>query len=268
MAHKTFLLRNLNRFAGYLDKDAKELIALKRRAMFQEQLRGLSVILGLEGPALEEYVDKEIECVRAEIVKKKDHAELTISGPIYDETVGKALEDLNGLKTPRLVVRISSPGGSAALGLAFYERLREHARAGMEVETLAQGLVASAGSTIYLAGDVRQVGPAGMVMIHPPWSDLCETGSRNEIEQGAQKVLEALGAFERSLGAIYKARVPDSDLSEYVSEKDGWFVGEEAVEIGLATKLNEDLVEEKGPEELAQDDVRAALTFSAALVTY
>lgn len=269
--HKTFLLRNLARLSAYTGIEGQELIRLKRRAMLQEQLRGLSAFWGLEGSALDEKIDGLIEDVCCELKKKDGYHEMTISGPIYGENgLDSLLKDLNDLKASRLVVRLSSPGGSAALGLAFYERLREHARSGMKVETIGQGLVASAASTIYLAGDQRQVGPAGIVMIHPPWSDCCESGSRSEIQSGVDKTLQALGAFERSLSAIYKARVPDSDLSEYVDEKDGWFVGEEAVEIGLSTDLDEDLVEEEkdDPEESVQDAVRAALEISRSLVTY
>lgn len=136
---------------------------------------------------------------------------------------------------------ISSPGGDAAEGIAAYSALRQqYAGKGVAVSARTVGMAASAAAQLYLAGDRREIDEVGMLMYHLPWSILVSLGTRARHRSVWHKEDRALAAFERQAISAVTAR---TDLNQKdamaMLREESWYVGEEAVDAGLATHFVE-----------------------------
>jgi len=94
-------------------------------------------------------------------------------GKVTDEAVTKALlqiqqclqEDRNAL----VEVSISSEGGSPSAGLRFYEDVtRMRRKQGLHINTRAAGYTGSIATIMLQAGELRRMGEASRLMLHPP----------------------------------------------------------------------------------------------------
>jgi ATP-dependent protease ClpP protease subunit len=144
--------------------------------------------------------------------------------PIDAKNVSAALAGLGDIET--LDVRLQTGGGSVWDGLAIYNMLREHPA---EVTITVDGIAASAGSIILMAGDKRRVPKSGMVMIHSPMIGVF--GGKSDLQAGLNQ-LEA--SMKVSVG-IYSERTsqPEAKIVEMM-EAETWMTGEEAVSMGFA----------------------------------
>lgn len=129
-----------------------------------------------------------------------------------------------------LEVHINSPGGDAFDGIAIYNALA--ARQG--VTTVADGLVASAASVIFMAGQQRIAAPGSMVMIHDALA-LC-IGNAADMRDTA--VL--LDKVSDNIASVYASHTstPVADWRKAMVAE-GWYTAQEAVDAGLAHKLAE-----------------------------
>jgi len=138
-----------------------------------------------------------------------------------------------------ITVRINSPGGDVADGIAMYNYLKDHPA---RVTTIVDGYAASSASLVMLAGDVIKVHKSSIVMVHNPWT--VAMGDADDMRHTAD-VLDEHG--KAILGIYMDATGKDeADIIEMM-EAETWMRGEAAIENGFATEL----MEENEPESRA-----------------
>lgn len=126
-----------------------------------------------------------------------------------------------------VTVRINSAGGYASEGVAIYNAFAMH---GGKVTMIAEGIVASAASTIFMAGEERIMRMGSTMMIHDP-----EKITWGGVEDHQTSINE-LNAIGNQMARIYASRSGDDPVA-FREEMKGeiWLSGAEAVERGLAT---------------------------------
>lgn len=170
---------------------------------------------------------------------------------IYDEigywgvTAREFVRDLDQIDADELVVRINSPGGDVFDGIAILNALR--ARSG-HVTTIVDGLAASAASFIAMGGDEIVMRKYSELMIHDAWG--MAVGNAAEMRELADQ----LDRSSDNIAAIYAERAGGT-VEEWREQMraEQWFTADEAVEVGLANR-----VEDAAP---ADDDARVNASF-------
>lgn len=154
---------------------------------------------------------------------------------IYDEigfwgitaqTFHNAIQALSG----KIVVRINSPGGNVFDAIAIHSMLSRLP----DVETVTDGLAASAASVIFAAGKARKMAKAAFVMIHNPWA--YAQGSAEDMRKEA----DILEGITNALVKLYKGSSSKSEdeLREMMDEET-WMDGDAALAAGFATEVFE-----------------------------
>ena len=142
------------------------------------------------------------------------------------------LQDLENLAgKDSITVHINSVGGDMYAGIAIYNRLKGLAA---NVTTINDGLAASAGSLIFMAGDTRKVNAGSNLMIHGAAGFL----------YGYYQVQD-LAAIKKQLEAHNKAGVNiyaeatglDRDTIKNMVDRETWLTGADAVEAGFAHEV-------------------------------
>lgn len=128
-----------------------------------------------------------------------------------------------------VTVNLNSPGGDFFEGLGIYELLRQHPA---KVTVQVMGLAASAASVIAMAGDEILISEVGFMMVHNAWA--LAIGNRHDMRQAA----DTLEPFDDAMAGLYAARagVEKTEAAEWMN-KETWFNGGQAVDVGLATGL-------------------------------
>lgn len=151
--------------------------------------------------------------------------------------VVQALRDISG----PVEVHINSMGGSVWEGLAIYQALTEHPH---DVHVIIDGLAASAASFIAMAGKTIEIGLAAHMMIHNA-AAFC-SGDADAFE--AQAVM--LRNCTNAIATLYAKRSGGS-ADDFVAAMaaETWYIGQEAVNAGLADSVRgEDTEEPTLPE--------------------
>ena len=112
---------------------------------------------------------------------------LKLNDGVHKESADKLIQELDQLYGPDAVaakmvigeavcvaedaletveIEINSPGGSVLEGTRIYNALRKMSARGVEVTTVVNGLAASMGSVILMAGDKRRMTKGSRIMIH------------------------------------------------------------------------------------------------------
>jgi ATP-dependent protease ClpP protease subunit len=134
-------------------------------------------------------------------------------------------------------VRINSPGGDAFEGIAIHALLSS---AGKSVETLVDGIAASAASIIAMAGSTRTMGRSAMMMIHDAWT----YGSGNS--RDFRKLASTLDKIDGSIAEAYVARTgkPASEIRALMNAET-WMSAQDCVDGGFATAIAQEPNEEE-----------------------
>lgn len=158
---------------------------------------------------------------------------------IYDEIGGwgihaneliNQLKDLGDVETIHL--RINSPGGSIIQGNTIYNAIKRHAA---RVVTHIDGLAASMGSVIALAGDEIHMADNALFMIHNPWS--VAMGDAEELRKQAD-LLDTMK--ETILNAYGKSNLPREELVDLM-DAETWFTAKEAKQAGFVDVIENEL---------------------------
>lgn len=183
------------------------------------------------------------------------------------------LNQIRGLDTDSITVHLSSPGGDAFEGLKIMNTLKKHKA---EITIEIDGLAASAGSIIAMAGDRIVMSEGAIMMVHHPWC-YC-VGNSVSLRQKAD-FLDNLGS---SIAQIYANRA--GNTAEHWSEiMDGEtsFTARQCVENGLADEAKGIDFGDDEPEEddgkkaslpttsnngLIFDDVSSVLSATAEII--
>lgn len=139
------------------------------------------------------------------------------------------IRDLKGVSSPRINLRLNSPGGSVFDGIAIANALRSHPA---NVTVYVDSLAASIASVIALAGDRVVMMPQSQFMVHNAsgvaYGDAEEMAKMSELLE--KQSLNIAQAYAQHTGR------PVSEWQEYMAAET-WFTAEEAVEVGLADEV-------------------------------
>lgn len=148
----------------------------------------------------------------------------------------KQLADLpESVKT--IKVHINSPGGDvfAALNIANALRDQQTSKA-RTVETIVDGLAASAASIIMMAGSKVTIADNAMVMVHNPWS--VAVGNAAEMRKAA----DTLDAVRNTLVATYQWHSAlEASAIIALLDAETWMDADEAKANGFATDIAQGL---------------------------
>lgn len=127
-------------------------------------------------------------------------------------------------------LHINSPGGEVFEGIAIMNLLRQH-RA--RVVATVDGLAASAASFIACGADELVMARGSELMLHDAWG-IC-VGNASDMQQMADE----LGRFSDNLAEIYAAKAGGTAQEwRAVMEVETWYSAQEAVDAGLADRLD------------------------------
>jgi ATP-dependent protease ClpP protease subunit len=173
-----------------------------------------------------------------------DEAELFL----YDEIGGWGtlaedfIAELKAVTSPKLRVRVSSPGGSVFEGVAVANALRAHSA---EVTVQVDSIAASIASVIAMAGDRVVMQPQAMLMVHDA-SGLCMGNAQDMADMAA-----LLDKISGNIADAYVAKAGgDRDDWRQVMKAETWFTAEEAVAAGLA----DEVLPQRGKPDSVEDE--------------
>lgn len=128
-----------------------------------------------------------------------------------------------------VTVWINSPGGDCFAAAQIYNMLKDYKG---KVTVKIDGIAASAASVIAMAGDVVQMSPVGMLMIHNP--STVSWGDHKEM----QKAIDKLNECKESIINAYelKTGLPRNRLSKLMDEET-WMNSNKALELGFADEI-------------------------------
>lgn len=158
---------------------------------------------------------------------------------LYDEIGGwgitakefaKEIKGLGDIK--HIDLHIHSPGGDVFEGMAIYNLLKNHPA---KITVHVDGLAASMGSVIAMAGDTILMPENAMMMIHKPWG--IQGGDADDM----RKYAELLDKVEGTLVSAYTRSGKSADEIKELLKAETWYTGEEAVTAGFADKVIEPL---------------------------
>lgn len=154
---------------------------------------------------------------------------------IYDEigmwgvTAADFVDELSGITSKNITLRINSPGGDVFDGLAMYSRLQAHKAT---INTIVDGLAASAASFIAMAGDTVTMSPGSMMMIHEA-SGVCMGASCD-----MREMADLLDKVSANIADIYARRTGREATEHRTAMKaESWYTDNEAVKAGLADSV-------------------------------
>lgn len=170
---------------------------------------------------------------RLHLVDQSDALELVLYGEIgvmgiSASSVEEALAD-----APRrpLTVRVNTYGGDVFDGITIYQMLRRWPE---PVTVWIDGLAASIGSVIALAGRETIAYPSSMLMLHEPWSIVI--GNASDMRSMGE-TLERIAAM---LVGIYAGKIDqDPDEIRSIMQEETWLTAEQAKTLGLVDRVDD-----------------------------
>jgi len=175
---------------------------------------------------------------------KKVHAEMSLYGVIsefFGEINPQSVVDaLSTLEADVLTLLINSVGGDPFGGFAIKNRIDKLVSEGRigEVHTVAEGMVASAATIPYLAGETRTVLNGSQIMIHEARGFPEVASTADEFRQFAER----LEATNVQATEFYTERLnhTQSEVAAMM-KKTTWFQPGEAIAAGFATHNSDSL---------------------------
>ena len=158
------------------------------------------------------------------------------------------LEELAGKDS--ITVHINSVGGDMYAGIAIYNRLKGLAA---KVTTINDGLAASAGSLIFMAGDTRKVNAGSNIMIHGAAGFLYGYYQVQDLAD-VKKQLEAHN--KAGINIYVEATGKDHDTIKAMVARETWLTGQEAVDAGFADEV---ITSEENPVEMRLSPDKATM---------
>jgi ATP-dependent protease ClpP protease subunit len=150
----------------------------------------------------------------------------TITAKAFVDQLAKLPDAVKTIK-----VHINSPGGDvfAALNIANALRAQQTAK-GRTVETIVDGLAASAASIVMMAGSKVTVADNALVMVHNPWS--VSVGNAADM----RKTADTLDTIRNTIVATYQwhSSLKADDLIALL-DAETWMSADEAIANGFAT---------------------------------
>ena len=174
---------------------------------------------------------------------------LRLNDGVHKESADKLIEELDALYGPSAVaaqmvigeavciaddalesveVEINSPGGSVFEGQRIYSALRGISARGVEVTTTVNGIAASMGSVILMAGDKRQMTHGSRIMIHE--ASTIVRGDARTLRQNA----DLLESISSEIAGIYADRTGgDEKAIRNLMFAETWMTADQAEQNGF-----------------------------------
>ncbi|WP_341505920.1 head maturation protease, ClpP-related [Sphingomonas sp. 2378] len=138
-------------------------------------------------------------------------------------------KELAAITTPKVRLRINSPGGDVFEARAMMTAIREHPA---EFTAVVDGLAASAATALTLACDTVEIAEGGFYMIHRAWT----FAMGNAEDMTATATL--LGKIDDVLTEGYVAKTGKSTAEiEAWMKAETWFNAAEAIEAGFVDRM-------------------------------
>lgn len=146
------------------------------------------------------------------------------------DIVCKADDAIDGIE-----IEINTPGGSVFEGQRIYNALREMSARGVEITATVNGLAASMGSVILMAGDKRRMTAGSRVMIHE--ASTIAAGDARALKKQA----ELLESISVEIAKIYAERtgMHEEEIREMMMAET-WMTADEAKEKGFVDVVLKD----------------------------
>ena len=158
-------------------------------------------------------------------------------------------EDLNAITTPRINLRLNSPGGSVFDGMAIGNALRHHPA---HVTAYVDGIAASAASVIALGADEIVTMPGGQWMLHD--ASMTIEGNESELTKGATH----LGRQSDNIADMYAKRMGiTATEARQMMLDETWAFADESVALGLADRVGGPNPAKKVPADLTERMARS-----------
>ena len=133
-----------------------------------------------------------------------------------------------------LDIRINSPGGYVMEGLAIYNAIIRQKAKGRKVTTHIDGLAASMGSVLAMAGDEIIMAENALMMIHNPWD--CACGDAADLRRAADK----LDMIRDQLVSIYARQTGlEAAVLTPMLDAETWMTAVEAHTQNFVTSISE-----------------------------
>lgn len=160
---------------------------------------------------------------------------LTIDGVIAedswfdDDVTPKQFRDELNAGNGDITVYINSPGGDCIAASQIFTMLVDYAG---KVTVRIDGMAASAASVIAMAGDVVQMAPTAMLMIHNP--STVAFGNEKEL----RKAIDTLAEFKESIINAYelKTGLQRAHIARLMDDET-WMNARKAIELGFADEM-------------------------------
>ncbi len=154
---------------------------------------------------------------------------------IYDE-IGEygvtAREFVNSIKRLDAInLRINSPGGSVADGLAIYNAIRRH---NGRVDAYIDGVALSMGSVVAMAAEQVHAAETALLMVHNPWT--AAVGDAKEFRKEAEVLDKHASALVKAYSK--KTGLSDDDIKSLMDDET-WMDAEEAQQWGFVDGIYE-----------------------------
>ena len=139
-----------------------------------------------------------------------------------------------------LTLWLNSPGGNVFAAAEIYTMIRDYPH---NVRVRIASIAASAASVIAMAGDMVQMSPTSLLMIHDP--STIAMGNAKDME----KAITVLNEIKESIINAYAAKtgLSRNRISKLMSDET-WINAKKAVELGFADEILFDEKTEKKPE--------------------
>ncbi|QNM15508.1 head maturation protease, ClpP-related [Fusobacterium hominis] len=172
------------------------------------------------------------------IKRKSNSVELRVYGFIGDgwfadvnaDRMANILDAVENVE--EINVRIHSPGGSVAAGIAIYNALKNHKA---KKRIYIEGECCSIATVVAMAGDEIVMSPSASFMIHNPFTQYIEGGA-DELRAKA----DILDTLKKGIIAAYKTKsnLTEEEISDLMN-KTTYFTPQEALEKGFITAIED-----------------------------
>lgn len=168
---------------------------------------------------------------------------LRLEGPIDsescwgDEITPKNFRDELYAEDGDVTIYLNSPGGNVFAAAEIYTMIRDYPH---NVKVRIASIAASAATVIAMAGDVVQMSPTALLLVHDP--STIAMGNTKDME----KAITTLNEVKESIINAYAAKtgLSRSKISKLMSDET-WMNAKKAVELGFTDEI---LFDEKKPE--------------------
>ena len=173
----------------------------------------------------------------------EEDIELRISGEIVDDdsawvyewfgipaaSPNSFREELKAYAGRAVSVWIDSWGGDTTAAAGIYNALKEHSG---KVTVKIDGKAVSAASVIAMAGDVVQMSPVGVMMIHNPWTGV--SGEAKDLRQ----VADVLDVIKQTIVNAYQLKTGQSkNKIAQMMDDETWMSAQDAKKLGFVDEI-------------------------------